>query len=132
MVFINPVISERKGMAEDQEGCLSFPEIFAPVRRPERVTLNAFNLRGEEVSYQLSGLFARAAQHELDHLDGVLFIDRLSPSNRLAIREDLAALEAAFEGDRQRGLIPDDQAIAARLHELEAARSYTASAASQA
>lgn len=124
MVFINPVITERKGMAEDQEGCLSFPEIFAPVRRPEKVVLSAFNLKGEEVSYEMNGLCARAVQHELDHLDGVLFIDRLSPSSRLSIREDLEALELAFEGDRQRGLIPDDEAIAARLQELEEARSY--------
>ncbi len=131
MVFINPVITARKGMAEDQEGCLSFPEIFAPVRRPEKVVLNAFNLKGEEVSYEMSGLFARAVQHELDHLDGVLFIDRLSPSSRLSIREDLEALELAFEGDRQRRLIPDDEAIATRLQELEAARSYVPSPSAQ-
>jgi len=122
-VFINPVIVKRSGgMAEAEEGCLSFPEIYAPVRRPEKVVLSAYNLAGEEINYELSGLAARAAQHEADHLDGVLFVDRLSPSGQLAVREALEELELEFRGDRQRGLIPDDGQIAARLAELEALR----------
>jgi peptide deformylase len=121
-VFINPVITQRKGMAEDREGCLSFPEIYAPVRRPESIVVNAYNLAGEEITWELSGLYARAVQHECDHLDGILFIDRLSPSNFLAVKEALADMEAAFYGERQRGLIPDDGLISARLSELEVAR----------
>ena len=121
-VFLNPVVSQRQGMVEAEEGCLSVPEIFAPVRRPEKVVLSAYDLQGQEVNYELTGLFARAAQHETDHLDGVLFIDRLSPSNLLAIKQDLADLESEFYGDRDRGLIPDDTQIAARLAELEALR----------
>ena len=77
-VFINPVISRQTGMAEADEGCLSFPGIYAPVKRPEKVAISAFNLAGEEVHYEIDGLLARAAQHEYDHLDGKLFIDRLS------------------------------------------------------
>ncbi len=121
-LFRNPVITGRKGSAEGREGCLSFPEIFAPVKRPEKVALNAFSLEGEELSYELDGLYARAVQHETDHLDGVLFIDRLSEANRLAIREDLEALEREFEINRQRGRIHDDAQIAARLVELETVR----------
>jgi len=121
-VLINPVITGRKGSAEAREGCLSFPEIFAPVKRAEKVALNAFSLGGEEISYELDGLYARAVQHEADHLDGLLFIDRLSEANRLAIREDLEALEREFEINRQRGRIHDDAQIAARLVELEMAR----------
>lgn len=121
-VLINPVITERKGSAEDREGCLSFPEIYAPVVRSERITVNAYSLSGEELSYRLDGLYARAVQHEADHLDGVLFIDRLSAANRLAVREDLAAMEHEFTMYRQRGRIPDDAQIAARLAELEVAR----------
>lgn len=121
-VFINPVISQRKGSAEDREGCLSFPEIFAPVRRSEKVVLAAYTLEGKEVAYELDGLFARAVQHESDHLDGVLFIDRLTPSHLLSIRDDLAALEREFHSDRQRGMIEDDQQIVARLNQLETAR----------
>jgi peptide deformylase len=121
-VFINPVITQRKGSTEEREGCLSFPEIFAPVTRSERIVVTAYSAEGEEVTYELDGLHARVAQHEADHLDGVLFIDRLSPANLLAVKEDLAALERQFQMQRQRGQIPDDAQIAARLAELEAAR----------
>lgn len=121
-VFINPVITQRKGLVEDKEGCLSFPEIWAPVRRSEKIVLEAYAPDGREIVYEMDGLFARAVQHEIDHLDGVLLVDRLSPSNLLAIREDLAALEQEFAADRQRGLIEDDQRITARLQELETAR----------
>lgn len=121
-VFINPVIVKRSGTAEGEEGCLSFPEVFAPVRRSEKIVLSAYTLAGEEVSYELGDLPARVAQHECDHLDGVLFIDRLSPSAGLSVKQALADLEQEFQGDRQRGLIPDDQQIAARLEELERLR----------
>ena len=121
-VFINPVITGRNGSAEGEEGCLSLPDIYAPVRRSERIFLSAYDLAGEELNLELSGLVARAAQHEYDHLDGVLFIDRLSPSSQLAVKQALSDLEAEFEGDRQRGYIPDDRQIVERLAELEALR----------
>jgi peptide deformylase len=70
----------------------------------------------------LDGLFARCVQHENDHLDGILFIDRLSPSHLLGIKAELAQLELEFASDRQRGVIPDDQQISARLVELESLR----------
>jgi len=120
--LINPVVTKRAGTAEAEEGCLSFPEIFAPVRRPERIELAAYDLTGQEVTYQLDGLWARAAQHEIDHLDGVLFIDRLSPTSQLAVKEPLADLQRQFASDRKRGLIPGDDEIAARLAELEKLR----------
>ena len=121
-VFINPVITHRKGSAEDREGCLSLPEIFAPVIRSEKILVNAFDPTGEELTYELEGLPARAVQHEADHLDGILFIDRTSPTSRLEIKEALEELELEFYGDRRRGVIPDDGLITARLSELEAAR----------
>jgi peptide deformylase len=121
-VFINPVIAKRTGTEEGEEGCLSLPQIYAPVRRSAKIVLSAYDITGKEVRYELSGLFARAAQHEYDHLDGVLFIDRISESSRLAIKDALADLEAEFQGTRQRGQIPDDDQIAARLAELEQLR----------
>jgi peptide deformylase len=121
-VLINPVILKQTGNAEADEGCLSFPEIYAPVRRSERVVAVAYDLRGDEQRYEVNGLLARALQHEYDHLDGKLFIDRLSPANLANIRDDLLALEAEFNGERQRGVILDDQQIAARLTELERLR----------
>lgn len=120
-VFLNPVIA-RNGTAEAEEGCLSFPEIYAPVKRSEKIVISAYNLEGEEVNCELNGLFARAAQHEYDHLDGILFIDRLSPAALLSIKQALLDLELEFQGDRQRGVIPDDRQITTRLTELEQLR----------
>jgi len=121
-VFLNPVIQRRGGTAEAEEGCLSFPEIFAPVKRSATVVVSAYNLDGQEINYALEGLMARAVQHEIDHLDGVGFIDRLSQSGMLSVKEPLGDLEQQFEGDRQRGVIPDDAEIAARLAKLEQLR----------
>ena len=121
-VFLNPVIARRSGTAEAEEGCLSFPEIYAPVKRSEKIVISAYNAEGEEVNCELSGLFARGAQHEYDHLDGILFIDRLSPAALLSIKQALLDLELEFQGDRQRGVIPDDRQITTRLTELEQLR----------
>jgi peptide deformylase len=121
-VLINPTILKQSGNAEADEGCLSFPEIYAPVRRSENVVAVAYDLCGNEKKYDVDGLFARALQHEYDHIDGKLFIDRLTPSHLANIRDDLLDLEAEFNGDRERGVIPDDQQIAARLAELERQR----------
>ena len=121
-VFLNPVLSGRKGSVEDEEGCLSIPGVYAQVKRPEKVILNAFSLQGEEIKAELSGMFARVVQHEIDHLDGVLFIDKIGPTAALAARESLEEFELHFDHQRQRGEIPDDAAIAARLAELEKLR----------
>ena len=121
-VFINPAISQRRGRAEAEEGCLSFPGIQAQVRRAEKIVVSAYNLRGEELHLDLDGLFARAVQHETDHLDGILFIDRLSEPWKLAVRDALDDLERAFAGERRRGIVPDEREIVSRLAELESLR----------
>jgi peptide deformylase len=121
-VFINPEIRRSGAVIEKEEGCLSFPEIYAPVKRPEKLVLSAYDLNGQEINYSLDGFFARAVQHEYDHLDGVLFIDRLSPSGLLSVKQALSDLELEFQGDRDRGVIPPDQQIAARLAEFEQLR----------
>jgi peptide deformylase len=121
-VFLNPVILKRSGTEEAEEGCLSFPEIYAPVKRSAKITVSAYNLAGEEVTYELNGLMARAVQHENDHLDGVLFIDRLSSTGLLSVKQALADLEQQYQGDRERGIVPDDGQIASRLAELEQLR----------
>lgn len=121
-VFINPVITRKTGSAEAQEGCLSFPEIWAPVRRPEKIVVTAYGIDGQEFTYEMDGLYARAVQHEIDHLDGVVFVDRLSEANQLAVREDLEELIREFESSRRLGTIETDEQIAARLGELESLR----------
>jgi peptide deformylase len=121
-VFLNPVLTDRKGMIEAEEGCLSLPGLYGQVKRPQRVVLQAYNLSGDEVNMELEDLFARAVQHEIDHLDGILFIDRLSPTGAMAVKEALDDFEIQFAGQRQRGEIPDDDTIARRLVELEQLR----------
>lgn len=121
-VFINPVITKRKGRGEDSEGCLSFPEIYAPVSRPTEIVLEAYDLKGELVQYELNKLPARAVQHEIDHLDGTTFIDRLTPAALMEVRADLDELAYIFQRDRELGMYGSDEEIAARLAELERLR----------
>jgi peptide deformylase len=121
-VFLNPVLTSRKGTAEAEEGCLSLPGLYADVKRPERVVLNAYSLSGQETTLELDGLFARAVQHEIDHLDGVLFIDRLSPTSQLDLKDALHDFEVQFAGERDRRETPDDETVARRLAELEKLR----------
>ncbi|MEO8139743.1 MAG: peptide deformylase [Gemmatimonadota bacterium] len=82
LVLINPRIIEASGKETGEEGCLSVPEIFADVTRPDRVILEALDADGVLYQRELVGLPARAAQHEIDHLDGILFLDHLSMLKR--------------------------------------------------
>ncbi|MDD4601424.1 MAG: peptide deformylase, partial [Negativicutes bacterium] len=74
--LINPVITEKEGCEKNTEGCLSIPGIFGEVERYEKVTVEALNQNGKKVIITGTGFLARAIQHELDHLEGVLFIER--------------------------------------------------------
>ncbi len=78
MALVNPEIVSRRGMVEATEGCLSVPGVEGVVARPESITVKGLNELGDPVKFDAEGLLARALQHEIDHLDGVLFIDRLS------------------------------------------------------
>jgi len=81
-VLVNPVILEAEGRETAEEGCLSIPELYADVTRPFRVVAEALNELGQPVRIEAEGLPARAIQHEIDHLDGILFIDHLGPMKR--------------------------------------------------
>lgn len=120
--FINPVLKGGKGQVEGDEGCLSIPGVLAPVMRKEKITIEAYNLKGEQFVGELDGLFARIVQHETDHLDGKLFIDRLSPTQAADVRGELEEFEIDFQSKRDVGELPDDEVIAARLAELEKLR----------
>ncbi len=85
-VFVNPVVVESSDEKEKApEGCLSIPEMEDVVTRAARVTVQGFDAEGEAIEVEAEGLLARALQHEIDHLDGVLFIDRLCAFNRRAL-----------------------------------------------
>jgi len=82
IVCINPVFIHTEGESYEEEGCLSVPKYAANVHRHAKVVVKALNLDGEEVTYRAEGLLAIAFQHEIDHLDGILFVDHLSPLKR--------------------------------------------------
>jgi peptide deformylase len=118
-VFINPVISAPKGSDEFEEGCLSIIGLNAMVARPEQVHVEAYDLAGNEINMTVKGMLAKAIQHEADHLDGVLFIDRVSESAKTAILGELQDFELIFDNERSTGNIPDDEMIIARLQKFE-------------
>jgi peptide deformylase len=121
-VFINPVLSKGRGLAEAEEGCLSLPGLYADVKRAEKITIDAYDLEGKNIRMELDGLFARVVQHETDHIEGKLFIDRLSTTGEISVQEFLRTFESEFAESRRRGTIADDEKIAARLAELEQLR----------
>ncbi len=89
LALINPEILERFGEEEMEEGCLSVPGVFETVRRAERVRVRALNPAGEPLEFDVDGLLAVCIQHEIDHLDGKLFVDYLSEMKRQRIRKRL-------------------------------------------
>ncbi len=118
-VIINPVILERKGTIEEDEGCLSLPGLFAKVRRAKQVKVQAYNLRGELVEKVVTDLESRAWQHEIDHLDGILFIDKMGTIARLSARGPLRDFERAFAKAQERGEYPPTAKIEEELAALE-------------
>jgi peptide deformylase len=94
LVLINPTIRPVGEVAAGPEGCLSFPEIYGDVCRPAEVEVQAINDRNESFEFKAGGLLARAIQHEVDHLNGVLFIDRMDSKNRSEVRDEVDTLQA--------------------------------------
>jgi peptide deformylase len=84
LVLINPEVVEREGRAKGEEGCLSIPDIYADVERPKTVTVRALDREGKPFDIEATDLLARCLQHEIDHLDGKLFLDYLSVLKRTA------------------------------------------------
>ncbi|KAK1325825.1 hypothetical protein QJS10_CPA01g01289 [Acorus calamus] len=98
IVLVNPKVSKySKKIVVFNEGCLSFPGIYADVQRPASVKIDARNINGEKFSVSLSDLPARVFQHEFDHLQGILFFDRMTDDVLESIRPDLQALEKKYE-----------------------------------
>jgi len=90
LVFVNPQISAREGEQIYQEGCLSVPGIYADVTRSDAITVQALDRHGQPFSLEADGVLAVCIQHEMDHLDGKLFVDYLSPLKREMVRKKLA------------------------------------------
>lgn len=99
-VLLNPRIVKRSGRMVEEEGCLSVPGVNGKVKRAARVAVEGLTLEGEAVRIEAEGLAARMFQHECDHLEGVLFCDRLGPAKRMIVARQLRAMERAAEGEQ--------------------------------
>jgi peptide deformylase len=97
LVLLNPVLSHAQGEQTGSEGCLSIPEVSAQIRRAAQVTVHARTLDGQEVAFDCTGLLARAAQHEVDHLNGILFVDRMDAATRASFAGKLKKMQKETE-----------------------------------
>jgi peptide deformylase len=97
IVICNPEIVSSAGEQKSEEGCLSIPEFTDTVVRPDKLTIKGQNIHGDEIRFEASELLARCFSHEIDHLDGVLFIDRLSSLKKTLIRNKIKKLAKAGE-----------------------------------
>ena len=106
LVLINPEVKPMNETVAGPEGCLSFPEIYAEISRPESVDVKALNEKGKPVEFRCGGLLARAVQHETDHLNGILFIDRMDRKTKAELRDELdelqATTKATLEAERKK------------------------------
>jgi peptide deformylase len=95
LVLINPEVTPAGEAVKGGEGCLSFPEIFAEISRPGTVDVKALDAKGKPIAFRCGGLLARAVQHETDHLNGLLFIDRMDKKTKAELQPELDDLQAA-------------------------------------
>jgi peptide deformylase len=94
LTLINPKITPSGDPAKGPEGCLSFPEVYADVTRPEFVEVEALNGEGKSIRFKAGGLLSRAIQHEVDHLNGILFIDRMTSDAKAEVKAEIEAVQA--------------------------------------
>jgi len=92
LVLVNPVVKPLNDRVKGPEGCLSFPEIYADIERPESVEVSAQDHKGNSFSFTCGGLLSKAVQHEVDHLKGILFIDRMERKDKDKLRNVLEAM----------------------------------------
>ncbi|MFK7734837.1 MAG: peptide deformylase [Pirellulaceae bacterium] len=118
-VLINPVITKPRGNEESEEGCLSLPNVHGNVVRAKTIHLNAFDLTGKEIDEDFSGFEARIMQHESDHLDGTLFVDRLKEGGLNQVAGELDALQTDFQSRQRTGAIESDEALLSQLKTWE-------------
>jgi peptide deformylase len=99
IVFLNPKLELGRDKVSDEEGCLSFPDLRGQIRRSTGIKVTYQTLDGEMVTIETDGLLARAFQHEIDHLNGILFIDRMSPVAKAGLKRKLSRLMADWAED---------------------------------
>jgi len=117
-VLINPEIVKRHASIEEEEGCLSFPGVYAKVHRARKIKVRAFDLSGNPIEIDADDLESRAIQHETDHLSGRLFIDLLEPSAKKSALPKLREFEQQFRQAQSSGEYPSDEDIVRALDSL--------------
>lgn len=118
LVFINPDIKNRRGQEEGEEGCLSLPELYADVKRAAEIVVEAFDLDGQPFRATLNELAARVILHESDHLDGVLFIDRIEESKLEELQPSLDDFTSALFDQRESGEIEPDDVLLSEMKRI--------------
>lgn len=116
LVLINPEVVERNGKAKGEEGCLSIPDIYADVERPRDVTVRALDRDGEPFEITATDLLARCLQHEIDHLDGKLFIDYLSVLKRTAALAKWKLQQDRYPGNIRRVSLETPEELSEHEH----------------
>ncbi len=101
MTLVNPIIAGTHGRTTYEEGCLSFPGITAEVKRNDQIHVVAYDLQGQELDFEADGLLSICIQHELDHLNGVTFVDRLNPVKRKLVVRNYLGLRAQEQQDER-------------------------------
>ena len=96
-VFVNPQIIEERGETVEEEGCLSFPDVMGNVKRSQYVTVTAYNLEGKKFEIEAEGLLSRVWQHEIDHINGRLFIEMMTPASRIANQQKIKEFELTYQ-----------------------------------
>ncbi|PQO31250.1 peptide deformylase [Blastopirellula marina] len=119
LVFINPAINRGTGSDEAEEGCLSLPGVYGAVMRPSEILFSAYMPNGEKFEQKVDGLFARCVQHETDHLDGIMFTDRMDEDSLYEIQPQIDKFELTFERLRGEGKLPTDEEIVKFQGKLE-------------
>lgn len=117
-VFINPEIVRRKGSAEGEEGCLSLPKLYGDVRRAAEIVVEGFDLEGQGFEMTLDDLAARCVQHEVDHLQGIMFFERMTESARKEIEPVISDFVSLFQRQQELGKIPPTADLEAQIRQL--------------
>lgn len=120
-VFINPEIVKRHSSEESEEGCLSLPGLYAPVTRAKRIRAKSYDLEGNLIETEAEGLLARAIQHEIDHLEGKLFIDYLGMIGRAKAASAIRKFEKDYAAAQDAGLLAATESLQAYVDEIRQA-----------
>jgi len=116
-VLLNPELQFPKGSETQQEGCLSLPGLFGQVKRPKSIRLSAYDLQGNPIERTVDGFLSRVLQHENDHLDGKIFVDRMTEEGKRELVDEIDEMEIDFRSKQKTGGIPPDAELASRLQQ---------------